>query len=32
MSEVTEASLAQARPHDRSALLRLWAVRVVIPL
>ena len=32
MSEVTEASLAQARTHDRSALLRLWAVRVVIPL
>lgn len=32
MSENTETRSPPPTPHDRSALLRLWAVRVVIPL
>jgi signal transduction histidine kinase/CheY-like chemotaxis protein len=32
MSEALEARSPSSTPHDRSALLRLWAVRVVIPL
>ncbi len=32
MSEAPEARSKSSTPHDRSALLRLWAVRVVIPL
>ena len=32
MSDALEARSPSSTPHDRSALLRLWAVRVVIPL
>ena len=32
MSEAPEARSLSSTPHDRSALLRLWAVRVVVPL